>query len=206
MKTIYVVTHTQSIHHIENRVGGWYDTGLTPQGESEAEATAERLAVLAGEATIELFSSDLLRAAQTAEYIARRLGCAAELMKDLREISYGAAEGRPQDWLDARQVPAPDDNRLDHRGGIADGETRREFAERIYRATHAITARPCETQIIVTHGFALTFVIAAWIGMPIASAGVVSFPAKPGSITHLHQDDYRRNRAVLRLADVSHLR
>ena len=111
----------------------------------------------------------------------------------------------PQQWLDERQIPAPHHNRLDHRGGSADGETRREFAERVYRAVDMIIARPCATQIIVTHGFALTFVIAAWIKMPIDSAGYVSFPARSGSITHLKEDDYWQNRAVVSLADVSHL-
>lgn len=100
---------------------------------------------------------------------------------------------------------APDDNRLDHRGGVEDGETRREFADRLYRAMDRIVLRPQETRIIVTHGFALTFIVAAWIKMPINAVGHVSFPAESGSTTHLKQDDYWRNRGVLRLADVSHL-
>ncbi|MFK4771458.1 histidine phosphatase family protein [Rhizobium sp. ZW T2_16] len=154
----------------------------------------------------EIFSSDLLRASQTAAIIADRLDCPVEATSDLRELSYGSAGGMRQACLDARQIPPPHDDRLDHRGGIEDGETRREIAERVYRAMDRIVSRPCETQIIVTHGFALTFVIAAWIGMPIASVGHVSFPAKSGSITHLQQDDYWRSRAVLNLADTSHLR
>ncbi|MCM2498699.1 histidine phosphatase family protein [Neorhizobium galegae] len=68
-----------------------------------------------------------------------------------------------------RQIPPPHDDRLDHRGGIEDGETRREIAGRVYRTMDRIMSRPCKTQITVTHGFALTFVIAAWIRMPIAS-------------------------------------
>ncbi|MCZ7864315.1 histidine phosphatase family protein [Agrobacterium salinitolerans] len=205
MKNIFVVTHPQSFHHIENKVGGWYDTELTPLGRAGAAAAAARLATLVGGEPVEIFSSDLLRASQTAEIIAEGFGQPIELTRDLREMSYGEAEGMPQQWLDDRQIPAPHHNRLDHRGGIADGETRREFAERVYRAVEMIIARPCATQIIVTHGFALTFVIAAWIKMPIDSAGYVSFPARPGSITHLKEDDYWQNRAVVSLADVSHL-
>lgn len=30
MKDLFVVTHTESIRHLENKVGGWYDTDLTP--------------------------------------------------------------------------------------------------------------------------------------------------------------------------------
>lgn len=205
MKNLFVVTHAQSRHHIQKKVGGWYDSELTEQGRNEARVTAQRLFSLTGGATVEIFSSDLLRASQTANIIAERFRYPLELTHDLREMSYGSAEGRPQEWLDARQKPAPDDNRLDHRGGISDSETRREVAERVYRCVETITQRTCETQILVTHGFALTFVVAAWIKMPIETVGYVSFPARPGSITHLRQDDYWRNRAVLSLADATHL-
>ncbi|MEI5681504.1 histidine phosphatase family protein [Mesorhizobium sp. CCNWLW179-1] len=205
MKNLFVVTHTQSIHHVENKVGGWYDTGLTPQGENEAKATAARLAALVGDSNVEIYSSDLLRASQTAAAISERFRQPFFQTADLREISYGSAGGKAQEWLDARYVPAPDHNRLDHRGGIDDAETRRDVAARVFRCMNAIVERDCETQIIVTHGFALTLVIAAWIKMPIEAAGFVSFPAKSGSITHLRQDDFWRNRSVISLADVSHL-
>lgn len=205
MKNLLVVTHTESIHHLENKVGGWYDTGLTPRGKVDAMATADRLATMVIEGDVEVFSSDLLRASQTAAIIAQRLLRPVIQTADLREISYGAAEGKPQDWLAERQVPAPDDNRMDHRGGVEDTETRREIAARVYRCVDSIVERACETQIIVTHGFALTFVIAAWIKMPIDAAGYVSFPARSGSITHLREDDFWRSRSVISLADISHL-
>lgn len=205
MKNIFVVTHTQSRHHIEKKVGGWYDTELTEQGRADAKATAERVFTLASGAPVEIFSSDLLRTSQTAGMIAERFQCRFMLTRALREISFGSAEGQPQEWLNARQTSAPDDNRLDHQGGIPDAETRRDVAKRVFRCVEMIINRPCETQIIVTHGFALTFVIAAWIKMPLDACGHVAFPAHPGSITHLQQDDDWRSRAVLTLADTSHL-
>ncbi|RVH51791.1 histidine phosphatase family protein [Sinorhizobium meliloti] len=205
MKDLFVVTHTQSVHHLENKVGGWYDTGLTPRGEINARATAERLASLVGDENVEIFSSDLLRASQTAAIIAKRLRQPVVETADLREISYGSAGGMPNDWLAERQTPAPDDNQMDHRGGIEDAETRRDIASRVYRCVESIVERPCEKQIIVTHGFALTFVIAAWIKMPLDAAGYVSFPARPGSITHLRQDDFWKSRSVISLAETSHL-
>jgi 2,3-bisphosphoglycerate-dependent phosphoglycerate mutase len=205
MKTIFAITHPESFHHVEKKVGGWYDTGLTPKGEADAKAIAEKLATMIRSGAVEIFSSDLLRTSQTAAIIAEHFRCPFETTTDLREISYGSADGMPQDWLYARQTPAPDDDRMDHRGGIGDGETRREVAARVYRSIDAIISRPCETQIIVTHGFSLTFVVAAWINMPIETVGNVSFSTRPGSITHLRQDDYWRSRAVLRLADIGHL-
>lgn len=205
MKDLFVVTHTESVHHLEGKVGGWYDTDLTARGREDAQATAERLVALVGGSDVEIHSSDLRRASQTADAIARRFQRPVMETADLREISYGVAGGRPQAWLDARYSPAPDDNRLDHPCGIDRAETRREVAARVYPCVDAIVARPCETQIIVTHGFTLTLVLAAWMKIPIDATGFLSFPAKSGSITHLRQDDFFRNRAVVSLADASHL-
>ncbi len=205
MKDLFVVTHGQAVHHVEHKVGGWYDTCLTARGLADAQATAERLAALIDPRPVEIFSSDLRRAAETASAIGARFATPVTETAALREISYGIAGGRPQAWLDARYVPAPDDNRLDHDGGIAGGETRRQVAARVYPCVNAIIDRACATQIIVTHGFTLSLVIAAWMKIPIDAAGFVAFPAKSGSITHLHQDDFFRNRSLVRLADISHL-
>ncbi|MCY0939906.1 hypothetical protein [Streptomyces antarcticus] len=57
----------------------------------------------------------------------------------------------------------------------------------------------------MTHGFALTFVVAAWIGMPIDSLGHVNFRVASGSITHLREDDFFHNRQLVRLGDTRHL-
>lgn len=204
MKNVFVVTHTQSIHHSENRVGGWYDTGLTDKGLADAGIIADHLKALIGNGTAEVFTSDLKRASMTAAPIAARLGVKPVVMSALREISYGEAEGQPQAWLDARYTPAPDDNRMDFDVGIKGAETRRDVASRIYPCVEAIIVRPCEYQIIVTHGFALTYVIAAWMKLPIDATGLLAFRAPAGSVTHLSQDDFWRNRAVLRLADTGH--
>jgi len=204
MKQIFVVTHAESVHHIEGNVGGWYDTPLTDKGRQQAGQVAERLRSLLRKQPVELFSSDLLRASQTAEAIGARFGVEAVLMPALREMSNGVAEGQPESWLGRNRVPPSGDDQLDYRGVIK-GETRREVAARIYPALEQIAARESETQIIVTHGFALTFVVAAWIGMPLEAVGRVSFPVRSGSITRLASDPYWRNRAVLGLGDTSHL-
>lgn len=205
LRNLFVVTHAQSIHHVEKKVGGWYDTDLTEHGQADAKAIAERLYTLTGQNEIEIFSSDLKRALQTAEPIARRFGLPASQTEALRELSYGVAEGQPQEWLDKRYLPAPDTNRLDHRGNIEGAESRRDVADRVYPFMDALMARDCETQIVITHGFTLSLVIAAWMNIPIDACGFVSYAAPSGRITHLRQDDFFRNRAMIRFADDSHL-
>lgn len=207
MKDVYVVTHPEATHHIEGLVGGWYDSELTARGRRHASAIAETIrGMVPDRAAVELFSSDLRRTVQTAQPIGAALGAEPHLWSDLREKSYGEAGGRPQAWLDDRFVPPPPvGERMDHDEGIRGAETKLALAQRIYRAMEAITARPCAQQVVVTHGGALTFVIAAWIRMPIAAAGHVAFASTSGGITHLRQDDFFHNRAVVALNQVGHL-
>jgi 2,3-bisphosphoglycerate-dependent phosphoglycerate mutase len=75
----------------------------------------------------------------------------------------------------------------------------------VYAAMETILESDCEHQIVVTHGFVVTFLIASWIKMPIASVGYVNFRAAPGSITVLREDDYWHNRQVASLSDTRHL-
>jgi probable phosphoglycerate mutase len=66
-------------------------------------------------------------------------------------------------------------------------------------------SRPVEHIVIVTHGFALTYVITAWLEIPWSHAGHASFAARPGGITTLVEDDFFHNRQVVTLADTGHL-
>lgn len=206
-RDLYVVTHPEATHHVEGLVGGWHDSELTSRGVRHAHAIAARLRdLIPAGAPVEMISSDLRRTAQTARIIGETLSVEQEFWSDLREKSYGEAGGRPQSWLDERFVPPPaTGERMDHDEGIPGAETKLELAQRIYRAVEAITARPCTQQVVVTHGMALTFVISAWIRMPITAAGHVAFRSTSGGITHLREDDFFHNRAVVALNQVEHL-
>ncbi|MED5814647.1 histidine phosphatase family protein [Mycolicibacterium sp. 050232] len=206
-RTIYVVTHPEATHHVDGLVGGWHDSDLTRGGLRDAGAIAEALGerVPPG-AAVEVYSSDLRRARRTADAIAEALHSGIVLDPRLREKSYGEAEGRAQAWLDERfRVPPVRGDRMGHDEGVRGAETKEAFASRIYAAMDAITAGSAGYQVIVTHGFALTFVIAAWIKMPMPALGYVNFSTKPGSITTLREDDHFHNRQVVELADTRHL-
>jgi probable phosphoglycerate mutase len=207
VRTVHVVTHPEATHHLEGVVGGWHDSQLTPAGIRTAHAIATALrADIPADAAVELFSSDLQRTRQTAAAIADRFDVTPVLDGRLREKSFGEAEGKPQAWLEERRVPPPAvGDRMAHDGGLLGAESNARLAQRIYAAVDAIVRRPCEHQIIVTHGFALTFVVAAWIKMPVDSLGHVVFRVRSGSITTLREDDFHRSRRVERLGDTRHL-
>ncbi|RZQ61240.1 histidine phosphatase family protein [Amycolatopsis suaedae] len=206
MRTLHVVTHPEATHHVDGLVGGWYDSALTPAGHRAAAAVARSLrARIAEGADVELFTSDLLRTAQTAAAVAELFGIEPVADSRLREKSFGEAEGRPKAWLDERYVrPAPGRDRMGH-DGVPGVESVAALAKRIYAAMDDILARPCENQIVVTHGFALTYVVAHWIGMPVESTGVVAFPVASGSITVLRADDRFGGRALACLGETGHL-
>ena len=202
-----MVAHPESVHHTSDLVGGWFDSALTERGLRRAVLIAARLRKLVpDDQAAQVYSSDLTRATQTADAIALQLGVQPIHLQGLREKSYGAAEGKPQAWLDQRfrQPPATGD-RMHHHEGIEGAETRQDFASRLYDAVATILASPSTCQIIVTHGFALTFVVAAWIHLPLEAAGYVNMRSSSGGVTVLEEDDFFHNRTLVSLNDTSHL-
>lgn len=213
VRRLYVITHPESQHHLDRLVGGWFDSELSDRGLRQAELIAAELRQRIPEtASANVFSSDLRRAWSTAEEIAATMGTVAEAVPGMREKSYGVAEGREQSWLDDRFVfpPAPDapfdhDGRLDHFEGIEGAETKRELGERVYSAITAVLAQPASHQIVVTHGYAHSFVVARWLELPLEAMGRATFAASSGCITELVEDDVFSNRTLRSLAAVDHL-
>ncbi len=207
MRTMYVITHPQASHHVDKTVGGWCDSELTEDGKRDAALIAEAIrSLIPAGAAVDLYSSDMKRTVALAAAISDRLAAAVVEDSDLREKSYGEADGKPQTWLDARFVPPPiGGDRMGHFEGISGAETRRDLATRVYAAVDRALSGTGEHVVIVTHGFALTFVVAAWVGMPIESTGFINIRSSPGGITVLREDDYFHNRQIVSLNGVEHL-
>lgn len=207
MRRLYVVTHPEATHHVDGLVGGWFDSRLTERGRRQADAVARRMRELVpADAACEVWSSDLARTAETATAIGAGLRVEPVLLPGLREKSYGVAEGRPQAWLDERFVmPPATGERMHHDEGVEGAETKHEFAVRVYAAVERILQNPVQHQVVVTHGFALTFVVAAFARLPLDGIGYLSLPVTGGSITVLGEDDVFHNRSVLVLDETAHL-
>ena len=87
---VLLVRHGQSRGNAERRFGGHAPTPLSELGHRQAEATAR---ALAGEGVTTVYSSDLLRAVETAEPLARATGLEVRQTAALRERSVGLMEG-----------------------------------------------------------------------------------------------------------------
>ena len=75
---------------------------------------------------------------------------------------------------------------------------------RVYRAMDATLDDSAPVQVVVTSGFATTFVIAAWMGMPLEAASYINVRATLGGISRLVEDDFFRNRRIHKLNEVGH--
>jgi probable phosphoglycerate mutase len=206
VRTLYVVTHPEATHHVEGLVGGWFDSRLTDRGMRQAQAIADRLRrMVPTNAVPELISSDLTRTVQTAEVVGRPWGVAPVLLPGLRERSFGEAEGRPQGWLDKRYTPPPPTgDRLGHDEGIPGAESRYEFGARIYQAVDRILEGVSEHKIVITHGGALTFVVAAFTRLPLEAIGYLYLRSTSGGISTLGEDELH-SRVVMSLNSSEHL-
>ncbi|MBR6348328.1 MAG: histidine phosphatase family protein [Spirochaetales bacterium] len=85
---VFVVRHGQSQHNLENKDSGWSSSPLSEKGHAQAVAVAP---VFEGMKFDRVFSSDLLRAVQTARHILPDYE--PELSEKLREISVGSNSG-----------------------------------------------------------------------------------------------------------------
>jgi len=96
---LYIVRHGESVANAENRSGQPLDQ-LSEKGKEQAKEIAE---VLANLSIKHFYSSDLLRAKETAEIINERLNLEINFDTRLREFDNGSMDGidnRPQRFLD----------------------------------------------------------------------------------------------------------
>jgi len=87
---VLLVRHGQSEGNAERRFGGHTATPLSNRGRRQAQATAE---ALASEPLTAIYSSDLVRAMQTAAPLALLSGLRVEASEAFRERSVGVMEG-----------------------------------------------------------------------------------------------------------------
>ncbi len=151
MTRIVLVRHGETEWNRVERFRGRADVPLNPNGISQAEAAARRIAERWRPAAV--YSSPLSRALKTAEAIARRSHLSVEVHPGLIDIQYGQWQGlTPEEarrqWprLVAEWYRAPGTMR------IPGGESLDELRERCGRTISEIVDRhPGNTVVAVSH-------------------------------------------------------
>jgi len=164
IKQLILVRHGETLHNVAGIAQGWNDSELSDKGREQIRGLAERLVAYA---PTTIYSSPLGRAISTAEVIGNVTGVKVVTLDDLREMNYGAWEGRSfldvrreyeeiyQRWIDDETCRCPD------------GESHADVRARLERAFAAMNS---ERPIVVTHGTAIRIAATALLQLPVMAS------------------------------------
>jgi broad specificity phosphatase PhoE len=163
MTRLLIVRHAESAFNDENRIQGHLDSRLTFRGLFQAQRLGRRLKKVKID---KIYSSDLGRAYATTQAIARH--SKLPIVRDplLREIHLGNWEGMTPEEVDKlydkgyqKWLKKPSSVKIPRSEGIA------HFRKRVTARVKAIArANRGKTVLIVTHGGAITALLADWLG------------------------------------------
>ncbi|MBQ9700496.1 MAG: histidine phosphatase family protein [Lachnospiraceae bacterium] len=183
------------------------DVPLDDAGWRQAKLVAQRLKLYD---IGRLYSSNLIRARQTAEAISHELGLENHIEEDLQEISFGALTGlrdveikeRYGDFLEERakatsDIPYPE------------GESGRDVYDRVLPVVRKIMAEATEQNIeniaIVTHGGVIRTLVAGILGADLAKKLCIAKDLENCSITQIDYDTKYDKFIVERVNDYAHI-
>lgn len=140
--------------------GGWSQQPLTDEGKAQADELASF--IQRGDLGIKhIYSSDLLRATQTAQSVADKLHLPIIPMQEFREVNNGDPAGMKND-LASKMYPGLYWNTLGWEQRYPDGESPKEFYERISTAWDAfqkMVLEQNENVMLVTHGGVINVIL-----------------------------------------------
>ncbi|MEZ0325597.1 MAG: histidine phosphatase family protein [Fimbriimonas sp.] len=147
---LFVVRHGQTAWNLEGRAQGHTDIPLDDIGLDQARALAAGF-----EAEVEItkvFTSDLLRASQTAQTLADRLRADLIARVELRERSFGDFEGKTFARFGPKLVQLAKDQGI-HQMHVTppNGETWQQVWDRLEPFTNELRNMQ-ENCVVVTHG------------------------------------------------------
>ena len=203
MKTIITIQHTQSVHHTNGMVGSWTDWELTQSGIEQAKRIGEKLQAELGDRAKDfvLYSSDLLRAKQTAECVGNALGLTPKLRTELRERNIGRACGKSVQWL--RENKECDEKNIDDKM-FSDGESRRDEWKRLKVFFDEIMAGDDRNIIIVSHGDLLGVFNIMFLGLDVEALNTCGMHGAAGGVSVMVEYDDGK-RIIKRAGDMSYV-
>lgn len=149
---IVAVRHGETAWNVDARIQGQLDVGLNDTGRWQARRVGW---ALAQEPIRVVYSSDLLRAHDTARCISEKAGVPVVPHQGLRERHFGMFEGKTFDEIH-RQWPDHHDNwrrRIPEWQPPEGGESLLQLRARVQQTVHELAARHAGEQIVVVaHG------------------------------------------------------
>lgn len=200
MRLIFI-RHGETDWNATLRYQGHANVPLNEKGRDQARRVGARLARYT---TTALYSSDIVRAAQTAELIGEATGLRPRLLPDLREIDVGQWEGLTPEELYRRypehmQAFDRDPARTVRLGG----ESYAQLQQRVLVALNTISAAHAADEIVlaVSHGGTIRALLCHIIGLDLANFGRLWLDN--GSLTEIRHGSHGWR--LVRLNDAAHL-
>jgi broad specificity phosphatase PhoE len=159
---IFLIRHGETTGDLEDRYGGNYDDHLTLRGKEQLAETASKLK---GKDIQIIFSSNLIRAKESAQIIQKELGCDLQVVEGIEERNYGVLAGltkaealeRYPEAVEAHKNPENTD---------PEGESLVDFQNRAFEAFKNLFSKDYATVAIVSHGGPLKQVL-KYFNMPL---------------------------------------
>lgn len=201
MKTIITIQHTQSMHHTNGMVGSWTDWELSELGIQQANRIGEKLKAELLDKKFLMYSSDLLRAKQTAENIGKHLGISPILRIELRERNLGRCCGKSVQWL--RENFEMQEKTIDDRL-FSDAESRRDEWNRLKPFFDEVMKSDNENIIIVSHGDLLSVFNTMFLGLNVESINTSEMFGLAGGVSYMFENNEGK-RFIKKLSDMSYV-
>jgi probable phosphoglycerate mutase len=171
MTELVLLRHGQTDWNREGRIQGQSDSTLDELGHAQARAVAQVMAALSPAL---LWSSDSVRARETASYVAQASGLEPRYDARLREYHFGPHETLLRDELKAVDPAAHEALVRGNYDAFPGGEDTAEVAARmravvaeafgVMRRPTAATGAAVATGVLVSHGAAIRTVVASLLG------------------------------------------
>lgn len=167
-----LVRHGQTDWNLEGRYQGQSDVPLNQNGHEQAKSLIE---TLRGRNFSAIYTSDLSRARDTAEPIAKALNLPLRVEPRLREINQGEWEGVLVEDIKARYAELWSQRTIDPASvRPPGGETVSEVAERVFAAFNDIARQfPTGDVLVVSHGLSIATAICHVQDIPVGQAYTV---------------------------------
>ncbi len=200
MKKIITIQHTQSVHHTNGMVGSWTDWPLTALGTHQAHLIGKKLSKEIKDHVV-MYTSDLLRAKQTAMIVAGYLEVDPIINPVLRERNLGIAVGKSVEWLN--QHKQKDEVTVDDRL-FEDAESKRNVYDKLKPFYEMLIKSQHDTIIVVSHGDTLSIFNALWLNMPIEMYDHCGLFGLAGGVSYL-QKAHDGKHLIRKLSDMSYV-
>jgi broad specificity phosphatase PhoE len=173
MAELLLVRHGETDWNVERRFQGHADPPLNAAGRKQAQTLADELAGMQIDA---IYTSDLVRARETAEIVAARICAPVFPLSELREIDVGEWQGLTWQEIEDRYPEGVRGWHETGHGWLA-GETYEQLAQRVLSALEDIAERHLDARVlIVGHGGTVRAVRAHVEGLTVAASRRGSTP------------------------------